>query len=181
MKPAEPVPVMLLSGILYVRDKHLDRALRLLEARFGPVNYRSEAFAFTVTDYYVKEMGGPIQRIFVSFERLVDPSALPEIKLETMALESSTALPAGRSVNLDPGYMDFNKVVLASVKYNGQKIYLGRGIYADPTLYYEKGKFRSYPWSFPDFRERAYEAVFLKIRERYKAALKKRSGAHFGR
>jgi hypothetical protein len=181
MKPAEAAPVMLLSGILYVRDDHLEQALRLLEARFGPINFRSEPFPFTVTDYYVKEMGGPIHRKFVSFERLVDPSKLPEIKLETMALESSLALPSGRSVNLDPGYMDFNKVVLASVKYNGQKIYLGRGIYADPTLFYEKGKFRSYPWSFPDFKEGAYNPVFLRIRERYKAALKKRSGDHFGR
>jgi hypothetical protein len=68
--------------------------------------------------------------------------------------------------------MDTCKVILASAKYNGQKIYMARGIYADLTLYYEKGSFHPYPWSFPDFKSGQYNRPFLRIRELYKVQLK---------
>jgi hypothetical protein len=62
---------------------------------------------------------------------------------------------------------------LASAKYNGQKIYLNFGIYADLTLHYEKGNYYPYPWSFPDFKNGGYNQTFLRIREIYKLQLKK--------
>jgi hypothetical protein len=65
--------------------------------------------------------------------------------------------------------MDLNKVVLASAKYNGQKIYLDHGIYADPTLWYEKGSFHPYPYSFPDFKTGEYIETFIQIRALYKS------------
>ena len=66
-------------------------------------------------------------------------------------------------------------MVLASAKYNGQKIHLGRGIYADLTLHYEKGHFQPYPWTFPDFKSGRYEKVFLRMRELYKIQMRKQS------
>ena len=71
-------------------------------------------------------------------------------------------------MNIDCGYIDYDKVVLASAKYNGNKIYLDYGIWADLTLFFEKGKFYPYPWSFPDFRSGMYDAVFVEMRTRYK-------------
>jgi len=174
MKPEIAMPVILFSGILYVRRDALENSLDLLRGAFGPVNYESGEIPFTVTDYYIPEMGSPILRKFVAFDRLVDPSRLADIKLKTIEMENTLAPEEKRTVNLDPGYMDYNKVVLASAKYNGQKIYLGRGIYADPTLCYEKGKFLPYAWSFPDFKLGIYDDVFLKIREQYMAALKRK-------
>lgn len=73
-----------------------------------------------------------------------------------------------RKINLGPGYMDFDKVVLASAKYNAQKIYLSQGIYADPTLWYEKGVFTACPFAFPDFKTDLYHKIFLHIRSLYK-------------
>jgi hypothetical protein len=78
-----------------------------------------------------------------------------------------------RRVNLDPGIMDYDKFVLASAKYNGQKVYLDRGIWADLTLHYEKGRFDPYPWSFPDFKSRIYDGAFMEIRQLYKKQRKK--------
>lgn len=172
MKPSAPDPVKLFVGILYSDKALLKKARETLIERFGPVDFVSEPIPFDVTDYYRNEMGDPIRRIFVSFQDLIDPGRLAEIKIRANEIEDRLAVDGQRKVNLDPGYMDVCKVVLASAKYNGQKIYLSQGIYADPTLHYEKGHFHPYPWSFPDFKTGAYEKIFLRIRELFKAAKK---------
>ena len=168
MKPEEPGKVKLFAGILYSDVVRLSQALALLIERFGEMDYRSESFPFDLTDYYVQEMGSPIYRLFVSFERLVHPKDLAIIKIQTNGIEEEVAVEGRRLVNIDTGYMDYDKVVLASAKYNGQKIYLDHGIWADLTLHYENKSFDPYPWSFPDFKSGVYNEVFLEIRKRYK-------------
>jgi hypothetical protein len=172
MKPAEPDPVKLFCGILYHDELQLMKAISLLIARFGEADCRSPGFDFSMTDYYDHELGSPVYRIFISFSRLVSPGILPEIKIATNAIEDELTINGLRKVNLDPGYMDYDKVVLASAKYNGQKIYLDKGIWADLTLHFEKNQFDPYPWSFPDFKKHLYDDVFLEIRRRYKEQMK---------
>jgi hypothetical protein len=172
MRPSAPDAVKLFIGVLYSDEALLGKAQEALMERFGPVDFVSEPIPFDMTDYYQDEMGGPIQRKFLSFQELIDPGRLAEIKMTTNRIEEELAVNGRRKVNLDCGYMDVCKVVLASAKYNGQKIYLGQGIYADPTLHYEKGHFSPYPWSFPDFKTGRYERFFLRIRELFKAGRK---------
>jgi len=174
MRPSDPDPVKLFVAVLYADEALLERAVGMLTQEYGPLDYRSEPLSFTVTDYYRREMGGPIRRTFLSFQQLIDPGRLAEIKIKTNEIEDQLAVEGRRKVNLDPGYLDVCKAVLASAKYNGQKIYLGQGIYADPTLHYEKGHFRPYPWSFPDFKTGEYENIFLRIRVLYKVDRKGR-------
>jgi hypothetical protein len=117
-------------------------------------------------------MGSPIHRIFISHEPLIRPGEIAQIKIETNSMEDELAIDEQRKVNIDPGYMDTCKVILASGKYNGPKVYLDRGVYADLTLYYEKGSFHPYPWSFPDFKTSQYDKTFLRIRELFKSQLR---------
>ena len=168
MIPQTPEPVKLFTGLLYGPDFILDDISKVLETAFGKIDYKSPQYDFATTDYYAAEMGLPIYRRFVSFAALIDPGELARIKIATNDLEAQMTALDRRKVNLDPGYMDYNKVVLASAKYNGQKIYLGQGIYADPTLWYEKGAFIPYAHSFPDFKLRLYDTAFLHIRALYK-------------
>ena len=168
MQPEEPGRVKLFTGILYSDTEVLEQALLCLENVYGPVDYRSPEFDFDLTDYYVPEMGKPIQRFFIAFEKLIHPKSIARIKIETNDIENRIVSDRKRKVNLDPGYLDYDKVVLASAKYNGQKIYLDHGIWADLTLHYEKGRFDPYPWSFPDFKSGIYNEVFLEIRRLYK-------------
>jgi len=172
MKPSPPSSVKLFCGILYVAQESCEQAQISLESAFSSIDYVSPAFDFDSSDYYEKEMGAPIKRRFISFEKLIHPGALPQIKLKTNLFEVDFSVEARRKVNFDPGYMDFNKVILASAKYNSQKIYLDSGIYADPTLWYEKGRFKPYPHAFPDFKNGMYNQVFLDIRTLMKAASK---------
>ena len=173
MLPKEPEPVKLFHGILYSDEQKLQLAKEKLQESFGPIDYTSSRYNFEVTGYYVAEMGAPIFREFISHQKMIHPKELANIKIVTNEIEESLENSGKRKVNIDSGYMDVCKVVLASAKYNGQKIYLDHGIYADLTLYYEKGNFYHYPWSFPDFRSGEYNRAFQMIHERYKVQHKK--------
>ncbi|MFQ5638148.1 MAG: DUF4416 family protein [bacterium] len=176
MKPTEPEPVKLFIGLLYAAPTLLEKVFQQLSERFGRIDYKSPEFEFSVSDYYKDEMGWPIFRKFVSFEHLLDPGELARIKIETNEIEEQFSVNGKRKVNLDPGYMDYNKVILASAKVNSQKIYLNDGIYADPTLWFERGEFTPYPFSFPDFKSNMYDRVFLHIRALFKGQRRKIEG-----
>jgi len=166
-EPKGPQPVKLLVGILCGAQEDVDWAKGRLEEEFGPIDYASPVFAFQLTDYYEEEMGPNLKRAFFSFLHLIDPGELASIKLTTNRLEQERTEGGRRRVNLDPGYMDFYKIVLASGKPSGQKIYLGQGIYADPALYYDRG-WKPYDWGFPDFRRGVYNQIFTHVRGIYK-------------
>lgn len=163
----EPQPVKLLIGVLYLKEEDLAWARGKLEEAFGSIDYASLPCPFGVTDYYEKEMGPDLKRIFFSFQHLINPGELASIKLQTNRIEEKLACEGKRRVNLDPGYMDYYKIVLASGKPSGQKIYLGQGIYADPALYYDRG-WKPYDWGFPDFRQGEYNEILTTIRNLYK-------------
>jgi len=165
----QPQPVKHFTGILSSRADLLPEFKKRLISEFGDIDYQSEEYVFDLTNYYEPEMGSGIKRWFWSFHRLIDPIELVDIKLFTNELELSFADDNGnRPVNLDPGYLDFYKMVLASVKDRAQKIYLGKGIYADPTLFYLKGKWYHYDWSLQDFKLELYHPVFQQIRVLYR-------------
>lgn len=175
-KAQEPLPVKLFTAILFSEEEKLQRARAELVRLFGDIDYTSAVFPFMHSAYYAAEMGVPISRVIFSYAALIDPAALADIKTRTNRIEQSLAVAGARRVNIDPGYLDFGKVVLASNKPNNQKIYLGQGVYADINLFYEKGNFRSFEWTFPDFRSGIYKPALLTIRARYKAALRAGEG-----
>lgn len=174
MKPLPAPEVKLLSGVLFTDEELLSRGKELMIEKYGEIDFESERFIFKVSDYYEPEMGWPIYRLFWSFRKLINPKEIARIKIECHEIEDQLTIEGKRKVNLDPGYMDYGKVVLASAKYNWQKIYLDLGIFADLTLRYEKGNFFPFPWSFPDFKQGHYNRTFLRIRELYKIQRKQK-------
>jgi hypothetical protein len=173
MKPAPPEPVKLFIGALYSDAERLQLAIERIVQKLGSIDYKSPEFDFDSSDYYKDEMGWPIRRRFISLHQLINPKDIARIKIITNTIEDELAKGQKRTINLDPGYMDYNKIVLASAKYNGQKIYIDSGIYADPALWYEKGAYQDYPFSFPDFKLHIYDEVFLHIRALYKGQARK--------
>jgi hypothetical protein len=178
-------PVQLIAGVLYADASLLGQVEQALESRLSPIDLRSEPFAFDVTGYYGPEMGGALKRILYAFRDLVSPETIADVKLATNDVEASFAAagspggsgrPGKRRVNIDPGYIDFHKLVLASAKFLGQKIYIGKGIYADPTLYYDKG-WKPHPWGFPDFKDGRYDDFLTRVRGAYKVKLRAGPGS----
>lgn len=175
----QPQPVKLVVSILGGDPALLEEAEACLEEAFGPVDYRSGLLPFHHTTYYEPEMGADLKRRIVAFQRLVDPGDLAAIKRRTNALEERWAVEGKRRVNLDPGYVDLGKLVLASTKNHAHRIYLGQGIYAEVTLHYRGGRFQPWPWTYPDYASEEYCRLFGEIRALYQAqsrALRAASG-----
>lgn len=167
-----PQPVKVIAGILIGNETDPANAHRLMTGLWGRIDFTSPPFPFDMTDYYAGEMGPLLSRHFVTFEPLGNPDRLADLKHQANEIEETLVLAGNRTVNIDVGYLDLHKLVLASTKEGPRKIYLRDGIWADMTLHYAKGAFHSFPWTFPDFASGRYDGVFLRIRECYKIQLR---------
>ena len=163
-----PDPVKLFVITLHRDVETLEQALQVYSKTWGEIDFQSDDFPFEETNYYEQEMGPGLLRRFYSFKNLISPDQVVEAKLQSNAIETQFANGGNRTINLDPGYLDTYKVVLASGKFGGQKIYMRDGIYADMTLTMYKGKWEAFLWGFPDFKSRKYDDVLNKIRDIYK-------------
>jgi hypothetical protein len=175
-RPTSPAPVKLFVLSLHHDVSVLEEAIDQFKNSWGDTDFVSDDFVFDETDYYEAEMGSGLLRRFYSFAQLISPDLIVEAKLHCNRIEDHWLREGRRQVNLDAGYLDTYKVILASAKFGGQKIYLRDGIYADMTLTMYKGKWESFLWGFPDFKSRKYDEVLRQIRELYKT--QNRQGRH---
>ncbi len=133
---------------------------------YGPMDYISEVLEFDkFTHYYNPEMGADIKGCLLSFERLIHPFQLADIKRTTNEIEMKYAVEGKRKFNVDPGYISPSNFILASTKYWGSRIYLRKGIYAEVTLLYLRGSFRPWEMTYPNYRDEKYIAHLNAIRD----------------
>ena len=152
--PREPTPAKYLVGLLSAERELLDDVESDLARAFGRIDRRSETLAWTESNFYQREMGGALIRRFISFAPLESPDGLAARKLHAQEIEERyrrRAPAAGRRINIDPGYLDAFKLVLASTKNAGQRIYLANGIYAEATLMYYDGEWHGLPYTYRDY------------------------------
>jgi hypothetical protein len=157
--------VKLICAALYSPAAELDKAFIDLENLFGKIDYKSQVFDFTFTDYYQGEMGAGLKKQFLSFENLIMPDQLADIKNSTNKIETNYSANGNRTVNLDPGYLEESKLILASTKNYSHRIYLKDGIWAELTLSYAGGKFVNLPWTYPDYQTELAFDFLNKTRE----------------
>jgi len=167
---SNPSEVRLFIAVLYGAAAPIDEALALLDQRFGERQFVHGPVPFAWSDYYRDEMGDSLNKLYYSYRTGIDRHLLPEIKIFTNELEQRyIRSPGNRSINIDPGYVARDKVVLATTKDFYHRLYLADGIFGEVTLHYRKGMFRYFSWTYPDFRD---EAV-LQFLERVRAPLVK--------
>lgn len=143
-----------------------------LESAFGAIDYQSPVLDFSYTDYYEKEMGRDLVRVFFSVGPLFLPDGLADAKLQADRIEQEFAGPAGRRVNLDPGILTEGRLILATTKDHAHRIPLRTGIYGEVTLLYHRGGFEALPWTYPDYRTPRYQEILLAIRGIYRDQLR---------
>jgi hypothetical protein len=163
----EPRPVRLLIGLIYREDAPIDECIKRLEEAFGHTDFISERYAFEFTSYYEKEMGKRLFRRFLSFEKLIKRDDLINIKLITNNLEKDYSLEGKRRINIDPGYIALEHLILATGKAYYHRPYMGKGVYADLTLVYRNKKFQSFDWTYPDYKSEEIKRLLIELREKY--------------
>jgi hypothetical protein len=169
------VKVKLIIGLIAGKESLLKKAVQLLEKSYGSVDFTSEIIPFDKTDYYEQEMGQDLKRRFISFRRLILPDQLILIKRQTNELEFKLSRSRKkRAINLDPGYLEYGKLVLATTKDHQHRLYLGKGIFGEVTLRYTNGSFTPWEWTYPDYATPEYITIFQHIRKLYQQQIAKK-------
>ena len=165
--PTPPRPAKLVIGLLLQDKELIQPVVENLRFVLGDLDQVSAWFPFDFTSYYTPEMGEPLFRRLITFKGLIRQHTLASIKRRTNAIEASYACKGKRRINIDPGYMLAERFVLATGKNFTHRIYIGGGIYADLTLIFQKGAFRTLPWTYPDYADAPLQAFLTSVRDRY--------------
>ncbi len=162
---------ILICAVLYSGREAADEALANLVSRFGGVVSFSEEYFFdSLSTYYCAEMGTDLTKRIFAFEAKGVVDDLSDIKHFTNGIETSSAVrdESGvlrRKVNLDPGYLTPSKLVLASTKGYSHRVSIGKGIFAEVTLLYERGEFVKLPWTYQDYCSENVLSFLVKTRK----------------
>ena len=170
--PHEPDHVKIISSMFSPEKELFDRVVGQLSDIYGPVDWTSPPLLFDRTRYYAREMGWPLHRRFISFRELVPAGHLVDIKLKTNDIEQQYIRDGKRAINIDPGYISLERLILATGKNYIHRVYLSKGIYADLTLIFKKGGFRPLEWTYPDYATPEIIECFNDLRERYMKQLR---------
>ena len=155
------------SAVLWAKDR--------IRREWGEIVLESEPTAFSQTHYYDASMGENLTKYLFAVSPLMAPARLVTMKHQSNAWEEEFARlsrenPPGeiaeiRPLNVDPGYVDLGKLVLASTKDYAHRIYLDQGIYAEITLFFRHGKWEKHAWTFPDYGSGIYDRFLNGCRE----------------
>ncbi len=177
-----PRPVKLIFSIISAKEEFFVEAKSCLTDFFGKIDMESNYQPFDFTEYYKNEMGDNLKQKLFSFEKLILPDRLSQIKHNSNQMESELSIDGNqkntdkekrRKVNFDPGYLSLSKFILASTKNGPARIYLKQGIYAEITLRFVKKSFRPLEWTYRNYQTDSYISFFNKVREEYKKQFKK--------
>jgi hypothetical protein len=152
----------LFCGVMYSDSKILEKAILELKTRFGEIELESEEFEFGFTSYYEAEFGPRLKKRFIVFKTPIKREELPDIKLFTCEIEKRLGSIGKRGINIDPGYVTLNNVVVASTKEFPSRIYLGKGIFGDLQLILKRDEVQLMPYTYADYK--LMKDFFLKLR-----------------
>ncbi len=163
----EPKPVYLFTAIIYKPDSELSGCKRALVEELGVADFESAVLPFDGTAYYENEMGPDLRRKIVTFKKLIPREYIREIKIFTTALEERFSESGKRTINIDPGYIAQEHVILATGKGFAHRAYLGDGVYADLTLIYRGDEYTALEWTYPDYGDTKMRSLFQNLRRKY--------------
>ena len=162
-------------GLLYSQIRLRDVALGIIESEIGSLSSRFGPIPFTFTDYYENDMGSPMFREIIAIEPLRSPEGLSTLKLKSNEIELHITEGSGfvRPVNIDPGYIDRYKLVLASCKNGPMRIPLSNGVYAEVTMTWRKDGFQPHDLTYADYRSDEVRTFLSKLRMEYIGKLRR--------
>ncbi len=164
--PKDKPKSKLIIGLMY--DKYPESVIFGLEKDFGKIEEKSDEINFDFTEYYEREFGKPLKKVFLSFQGLFDVEKLADVKLLCHELEKINSKDGRRLVNIDPGYVTKNSVILASFKEKAHRIFLRDGVYADLELVFENNNWHAFKWTFADMQDNRVKEFLSNVKEKIK-------------
>lgn len=152
LQTAPTPPGLLFGSFLYRSDLFSESQLLLRWSE----HYGEDCLIFhpefnPLFEYYAKEMGPELKRFFVISKKLLTRDYLLQTKLQTLKWEIEWSVSGKRMVNVDVGMLTLENFILATTKNYSHRVFIGHDIFADLTFQFQKGKFQSFPWSYPDY------------------------------
>jgi len=161
-----PTQALLFFALLYRSDDTVFESVKSeIESKWGKTVAELRPEIFPMKEYYSKEMGTPLSRIYLVIEGKFEREALVESKLWSMKKESETAIEGKRAINIDPGLICLEQLLLISTKPYSHRIYLKDNLYAELTYQFQDKKFTPLPWTYPDYVESEVIEFFTKSRD----------------
>jgi len=150
-------PGRLIVSVIYSSRDALADSLKVIERKLGRVLYETTELPCSSQEMYREEMGDNLQRRLFSFERKTARDSLVEIKKICHKIEPQFADHVHdylfRTVNIDPGILTPDNLVMASHREYNHRIYLRDGVFAQIELIWSQDCFMRLPWTNPDFCE----------------------------
>jgi len=156
--------VKLVASIIFREDNMREKAEGKLRRLYGATEPLEKELPFDYTDYYSGEMGTSLKRKLICFKKLISKENVSKTKIRTNGIEGLFSREGKRTVNIDPGYITEAKLVLLTTKDYTHRIYVGKQIFAESTLYFCDGVFRSWPWTYPDYASEEMKSYFNDVR-----------------
>ncbi len=153
----------LIIAIMYSNKETYNKVKSILKEKFKEIKRESPEYDFEqFTNYYEKEMGKNLVKRFIIFNKPIEKKDLIKIKQQTTDIEKEFSQNNKRTINLDPGYVNKDELVLASFKTGtNYKEDLGQGVYAHKVLEFKNNKAEIFWHTFPDYRVKENQEFFM--------------------
>jgi hypothetical protein len=150
-----PSPGLLFASYLYQEScTHQKTLIKNWEDLFGSSFIFFPSFN-PLTNYYSSEMGDAthLKRFFILSSTPSSRESLLSAKLRSLKMEEEQSYNGKRMVNIDPGLLTLENLVLSTTKNYSHRIYLGDHIFGDLTYQFQHGKYVTLPWTYPDYMD----------------------------
>lgn len=163
--PRASHPALLFTAVLFSKDVDIKKVITGLTDVLGDVLVQSQEIGFVWSDYYEKEMGKDLNRVFVVYKGIVQRDHLVKVKRLTDDIERSYMQKNKRMVNIDPGLICAENLILATNKPFFHRIYLSDGVYAEVTLFFKNNTYNPIElWTYPEYRSSPVLDFFNSVR-----------------
>ncbi|MCO4794062.1 MAG: DUF4416 family protein [Bacteriovoracaceae bacterium] len=161
-----PTPAGLFFAILWREDnKNLESIKSLIQEKWGKIISEYSPEYFPMKEYYQKEMGSPLSRIYLMVDGPHEREALLDTKVWAMEVERETSKNEKRLINIDPGLICLEQLLLISTKPYSHRVYSGNNLYTELTYQFKDKTYESLPWTYPDYVQEETIQFFVKCRK----------------
>jgi hypothetical protein len=173
--PRSDHPAFIFTAVLFAPGVDIQKVLNELKEKIGEPLATSRDVDFVWSDYYEMEMGKGLKRVFVVYKAIVQRDEIVAVKRLTDQMEKEYSLDGKRTINIDPGLVCMENLILATNKPFFHRIYLTDGVYAEVTMFYKHGTYNPIEyWTYPEYRSTPVLEFFNGVRDTLAGSMQRR-------